>query len=130
MIRIEIDDHVATLSSSLSLSFFLFPLPNPLHLFFVFLFSLSLFLASSSSGVTLDAHKLPIRPAPRGLLLGLLSSHFSESYTRIRFTMRHQVYELIDDKDKRIRDRIADKTIGHDRVTMCVCKRDVFFASR
>ena len=120
MIRIEIDDHVATLSSSLSLSFFLFPLPNPLPLF----------LASSSSGVTLDAHKLPIRPAPRGLLLGLLSSHFSESYTRIRFTMRHQVYELIDDKDKRIRDRIADKTIGHDRVTMCVCKRDVFFASR
>lgn len=118
MIRIEIDDYVAALSSSLSLSFFLLPLPNPLHLFFVFLFSLCLFsvLASSSSGVTLDAHKSPIRPAPRGLLLGHLSSHFSESYIRIRFTMRHQVYELIDDKDKRIRDRIADKTIGHHRV--------------
>lgn len=80
--------------------------------------------------MTLDAHKSPIRPAPRGLLLGHLSSHFSESCTRIRFAMRHQVYELIDDKDKRIRDRIADKTIGHHRVTVCVCKTRREFSLR
>lgn len=118
--RIEIDDRIATLSSSLSLPLLLsFPPPNPLHLFFVLLFSLRLFSSSLPLLFRSDTRCAQITDSPgsaRSPPWPFVVSFFRIEYTRIRFTMRHQVYELIDDKDKRLRDRIADKTIGHDRV--------------